>query len=540
MRPAIALISLVLSALWFQAPAATYTVDPSGSGNALTIQAGIDLASVGDTVLVVPGIYSGVGNTSVDFGGRKLTLVSTGGCGVTTIDCGDTTRAFYLHSAEPMGTLVEGFAVINGHAEYGGAVRIRSQARPTFRNCAFRGNLATERGGAIAVGTGSALVGENLSFKDNISAGGGAIYTFESHLRLEDCEFTGNSAGGGGAIYLYSGYSAEITECEFVGNEATQYGGAITDQWSDPQITACLFRENVVDGPGHASGGGVWSNASSYALVSDCIFELNEARGSYGFGGGLSIDASGVTVTNCRFEKNTALGDEHGFGGGIDIEGWNDFSSPQATIEECIFTDNMAGQGGGLRCTDTSAGVSGCRFLRNEAVYWTGGVHLSDYDGHFEDCVVAGNVAGSGAGGLCFYSCSPLIRGVTIADNTAQRGGGIYVATDGAPTLDRVLIAGNSSAFDCGDDAGVPVLVCCDIFGNTGSDWTDCIADQLGENGNISADPQFCSSGVYEINEYSPCTAAQSGCGLIGALGVGCSFSTVGEMSWGSLKAMFR
>ncbi len=540
MRLAIALISLVLSALWFQAPAATYTVDPSGSGNALTIQAGIDLASAGDTVLVVPGIYSGVGNTSVDFGGRKLTLVSTGGCGVTTIDCGDTTRAFYLHSAEPMGTLVEGFAVINGHAEYGGAVRIRSNARPTFRNCAFRGNLATERGGAIAVGTGSALVGENLSFKDNISAGGGAIYTFESHLRLEDSTFTGNAAGGGGAIYLYYGYSAEITECEFVGNEATQYGGAVFDQATDPQISHCMFMENTVDGPGYAFGGGFFSNASSYAVVSECTFEQNAALGFIGFGGGLSIDASGVTVRSCSFEKNTALGDESGSGGGMYIWGEYDNWSPPATLEDCVLVDNASAQGGGLGCNDTAASISRCVFLRNESAVNTGGVHLSDYDGHFENCVVAGNTSAHFGGGIWVSRGSPLIRGVTIADNTAQRGGGIYVSTDGAPTLERVLIASNSSGVECYDDTGLPVLLCCDIFGNTGSDWTDCIADQLGENGNISADPQFCSSGVYEINEYSPCTAAQSGCGLIGALGVGCSFSTVGEMSWGSLKAMFR
>ena len=34
----------------------------------------------------------------------------------------------------------------------------------------------------------------------------------------------------------------------------------------------------------------------------------------------------------------------------------------------------------------------------------------------------------------------------------------------------------------------------CDVYGNEGGDWTDCIADQLGQDGNISADPLFVTT----------------------------------------------
>jgi len=64
------------------------------------------------------------------------------------------------------------------------------------------------------------------------------------------------------------------------------------------------------------------------------------------------------------------------------------------------------------------------------------------------------------------------------------------------------------------------------VYGNAGGDWTGCIADQYGINGNISEDPLFCDAenGDFTIrDDYSPCAPANNPeCGLIGALGVDC------------------
>ncbi len=77
---------------------------------------------------------------------------------------------------------------------------------------------------------------------------------------------------------------------------------------------------------------------------------------------------------------------------------------------------------------------------------------------------------------------------------------------------------------DCAapETLGAPaVLICCNLFGNVGGDWTGCFADQADVNGNLSADPLFCDSanGDYHINYASLCAPANNGCGvLIGAL----------------------
>jgi hypothetical protein len=72
----------------------------------------------------------------------------------------------------------------------------------------------------------------------------------------------------------------------------------------------------------------------------------------------------------------------------------------------------------------------------------------------------------------------------------------------------------------------IPQISCSDIWGNTGGDWVGCVAPQATEPGNISLDPLFCGDGngtaTYTLMEISPCAAANSACGQIGALGVDC------------------
>jgi hypothetical protein len=90
-------------------------------------------------------------------------------------------------------------------------------------------------------------------------------------------------------------------------------------------------------------------------------------------------------------------------------------------------------------------------------------------------------------------------------------------------------------------------IECTDIFGNEGGNWVGAIAVLNGVQGNFSSDPGFCRAhaGYYRLCDTSPCLPGNHGgyaCGLIGALGQGCSCgpSRVEPSTWGAIKSMFR
>ncbi len=83
-------------------------------------------------------------------------------------------------------------------------------------------------------------------------------------------------------------------------------------------------------------------------------------------------------------------------------------------------------------------------------------------------------------------------------------------------------------------------LDCNDVWGNGPANYAG-IPDHTGWNGNISGDPLFCDlvRRDFQLDEHSPCAPANSptGCGLIGALDVGCRVVAVEPATWGGIKA---
>jgi hypothetical protein len=83
------------------------------------------------------------------------------------------------------------------------------------------------------------------------------------------------------------------------------------------------------------------------------------------------------------------------------------------------------------------------------------------------------------------------------------------------------------------ESGGTIDMHCCDVFGNPHGDWIGCIEGQLGTDGNISLDPLFCDlmGADLTLNASSPCAPDNSpaGCGLIGALPVGCGTTAISE-----------
>jgi len=151
---------ITLSSLW----ALTHTVRQDGSGDFSHIQAAIEAANNGDTILVYPGVYV----ENVGFMGKALTVNS-----LEALE-GDRT---YVHST-----------IIDGN---------RTNPCVSFIN----GNLeATLRGFTLRNGMGSFRSGEELEAR-----GGGVLILQTGRVNLTNCDITDNVAALGGGVYSYGG-----------------------------------------------------------------------------------------------------------------------------------------------------------------------------------------------------------------------------------------------------------------------------------------------------------------------------------------------
>ncbi len=191
--------------------AATYYVSTSGNdantGIAWdtakkTIQAGVDVAGNGDTVLVTNGEYVLSGQIVV---ANNIAIRSVNGPAGTIVNGNGHSRCFYLG---PDCTL-DGFTLTNGYAldptaAYGGGA-----SGGTLSNCTLSGNSAGTAGGAYQ----STLNNCTLSGNSAGTAGG----AYES--TLNNCVLSGNSA------YLAGGaYQSTLNNCVLSGNFTATYG----------------------------------------------------------------------------------------------------------------------------------------------------------------------------------------------------------------------------------------------------------------------------------------------------------------------------
>ena len=232
----------------------------------------------------------------------------------------------------------------------------------------------------------------------------------------------------------------------------------------------------------------------------------------------------------------TFTGGHHHLGGAANLG----ISNP--TFENCIFIDNTAESGGaigGWKYSEPT--LIDCVFAHNRATGSHGGAIYFDLDGVLvvEGCIFYDNTAPTGAAIQCgFGHADAFISSCTFWGNKATDPAGSIINLAEAATLemDHSIIALNVSgqAISVTDVDYVPTLACNDIYGNPGGDWVGCIADLLGVDGNISADPLFCEVESLiiplTIAAESPCAPQNNPeCGLVGARPVGCTIVGVGD-----------
>ena len=179
-----------------------------------TIQAGIDAAVSGDTVLVADGTWTGDGNRDIDFMGKAITVASENGPESCIVDCDATEvdhhRGFYFHRGEGRGSLLVGFTIEKGFV--GGA-------------SASGGGILCE--GASPVIQGNVIRVNTSDSKDIQGEGGGGIACFSASPLISGNVISSNLTNGlnGGGIFCEDGSAPIITGNTIEGNIVNTYGG---------------------------------------------------------------------------------------------------------------------------------------------------------------------------------------------------------------------------------------------------------------------------------------------------------------------------
>jgi len=407
-----------------------------------TIQAAIDASQDGDTVMIIPGTYKGLGNRDIDFGGKKICVRSMNPddpniVEATVIDCEGTEtdkhRGFYFQNEETEESVVSGITIKGGYHDYGGAINIKNSSPGLYKN-RFISNQSGFDGAAIYVNQASEAV------------------------EIQWNTFTGNlSHRHGGSIVANKSQVVHITDNVFLDNVATEYAGAVHLS----SVDSCILKRNEFHANIASFGnGGAADSYSSEGLISDNVFTNNSAL----LGGALSFRGySNFQIKNNTISQNEALSGE---GGGI----YANYS--MCYILNNMILENKASSSGGGMWFHWSPVVLKNNLIQNNQAPENG----TAMGGHASTVTAVNNIVSTDP-------CSPDL-------NTSVALIKLNFCT--VWLLVNNIIWGQSPSFSIHNRSQVHMY-----YSNTADGYL------LGQNGNISADPSFNPD--FSLKDDSPC-----------------------------------
>ena len=282
------------------ANARTWHIYVDGSGDAPTIQAGIDSAAVGDSVLVFAGTYREVLTYSKD-----IVVTTKDGRDVTIIDASGivATAAVLINPGTSRSCVFEGFTITGAKTALG-----MLDGQPIVRDLRVSmnggsGNTSGIVGGGTTLGPWYPIVEGCEVFNNSVSNTGPGIAFLQEMapiIRNNICRGNLAGSGDGGGIYLVTRFSgSEITGNIILTNTAGDHGGGIhVANSSTPinlEISYNLIWNNYAGGSEQTggSGGGIWARRTNAWIHHNTIVENTGLGVGNTYGGGIAIQQAG-------------------------------------------------------------------------------------------------------------------------------------------------------------------------------------------------------------------------------------------------------
>lgn len=421
--------------------------------------------------MVAPGTYNG----SINFLGKAITVTSSGGPGVTTLNGNGVQRVVTISTNEGPASVLSGFTIRGGS---GGIVCQHSS--PTISNCIITANATNQGGGGVRIlsivtGATTAPSFTNCRFIGNTSIagttnpgfsgeGGGGIFGGATAGTVAPtfvgCEIANNTSylnfGGGGAFFTTStnaAMSVDFTNCRFHHNDSDRGGAIGTYGVVALTLRSCRIEDNTANAFATGSGvGGALNLANTQTTIVNSVIARNSADLSGSAIVHNGIGGSGLGIFALSMQNSTIVSN---FGTFAAIQ--HDPINTTLNAGSCIFWNNSAADFFGFGSLPTvSNSIVQSPFLLSNPTNLSvdpGFIDLSAGDYHF-----AANSPCVGTGAL---GAVPLPS--TDLDGTPRIVGTIDRGADEVPVA---LLPGTNEDFDLYvrvDGAGDPLgsqIVC--------------------------------------------------------------------------------
>ena len=410
--------------------------------NFTSIQDAINSASSGSTIFLDGKTYKATSTIDVDKDG--ITIIGGSSADDDAVATLDGEGRIQIMKVTASNVVIKGIKFINAEVSGTGGAILWSAANGVLKDSTFINNHATKNGGAIYWDNVNASV-EKCHFENNTASGDGAataaaIYFNGTNATIKDSKFINNTANYGGAVHIdkdnsqvdgcifdnnhavyreagalrWFGSYGKLTNSKFTNNTAANHAGALYLHTANINITRCSFKGSVAT----SNGGAIYSNAAN-VLVSDSNFTGNMAV----HGGAILFNKAECTVNNCIFSSNIA----EKYAGAIMF----DTNSANSRLFNSKFENNVAENniGGAIQWKSINGVASSCEFINNFAAQTSGALRVEGINFNLTNSNFTGNRAGgSDAGAVYWTSKGGELKNCNFVNNTATgNGGALYI-----------------------------------------------------------------------------------------------------------------